>query len=60
MFIGILAGFWKGSRTAAILGSSAVAAALSKLYVPGAWYIVIGGIVGVLVAALLYREGERS
>ena len=60
MFIGILAGFWKGPRTGAVLGASAIAAALAKLYVPGAWYIVIGGIVGVIVAALLYREGEAQ
>ena len=60
MFIGILAGFWKGPRTGAVLGASAIAAALAKLYVPGAWYIVIGGIVGMAVAALLYRGGETS
>ena len=60
MFIGILAGFWKGPRTGAVLGASAIAAALAKLYVPGAWYIVIGGIVGMTVAALLYRRGETS
>jgi len=58
MFIGILVGFWKGPRTGAILGSSALAAALAKHYVPGAWYIVIGGIVGMAVAALLYTQGE--
>ena len=60
MFIGILAGFWKGPRTGAVLGASAIAAALAKLYVPGAWYIVIGGIVGVIVAAILFREGEAT
>jgi 4-azaleucine resistance transporter AzlC len=60
MFIGILAGFWKGPRTGAVLGASAIAAALAKLYVPGAWYIVIGGVVGMVVAALLYRQGEAS
>ena len=60
MFIGILAGFWKGPRTGAVLGASAIAAALAKLYVPGAWYIVIGGIVGMVVAALLHRRGETS
>ena len=59
MFIGILAGFWKGPRTGAILGASAIAAALAKLYVPGAWYIVIGGLVGVLVAAAP-PQGRRS
>ena len=60
MFIGILVGFWKGPRTGAILGASAIAAALAKLYVPGAWYIVIGGIAGVIVAALFYKEGDVS
>jgi 4-azaleucine resistance transporter AzlC len=60
MFIGILAGFWKGSRTGAVLGASAIAAALAKLYIPGAWYIVIGGIVGVAVATVLYKEGEDA
>jgi 4-azaleucine resistance transporter AzlC len=60
MFIGLLAGFWKGTRTGVVLGASAVAAALAKLYVPGAWYIIIGGIVGVAVAAVLYKEGEGA
>lgn len=60
MFIGILAGFWKGPRTGAVLGASAIVAALAKLYVPGAWYIVMGGFAGVIAAALLYREGEAA
>ena len=60
MFIAILAGFWKGARTGAVLASSAVAAALAKLAVPGAWYIIIGGLAGVVVAALLHREAEES
>src|SRR5260221_5428187 len=54
MFIAILAGFWKGPRTGAILGASAATAALAKLYVPGAWYIVIGGLAGAAVAAPRY------
>lgn len=56
LFIGIIAGFWKGPRTGAVLGASAIAAATAKLYVPGAWYIVIGGLVGVAVAAMLHDE----
>jgi len=58
LFIGILAGFWKGPRTGAVLGASAITAALAKLYVPGAWYIVVGGIAGVAAAAILHREDE--
>jgi 4-azaleucine resistance transporter AzlC len=56
LFIGILAGFWKGPPTGLVLGASAVAAAVAKLYVPGAWYIVVGGLAGVAVAAAIYRE----
>lgn len=58
LFIGILAGFWKGPGTGAVLGASAMLAALAKLYVPGAWYIVIGGMAGVLAAALLHEEDK--
>lgn len=62
MFIAILAGFWKGPRTGAVLATSAVTAALAKLSVPGAWYIIIGGVAGVIVAALLHSEqdGEEA
>lgn len=56
LFIGILAGFWKGPRTGIVLGVSAIAAALAKIYIEGAWYIVVGGIAGAGVAALLHQE----
>jgi 4-azaleucine resistance transporter AzlC len=55
LFITILAGFWKGPRTGAVLATSGIVAAISKLLVPGAWYIVLGGIAGVGMAALLAR-----
>ena len=55
MFIAILAGFWKGPRTGAVLITSAVVAVIAKTYLTGAWYIVLGGLAGVAVAALLYK-----
>ncbi len=58
LFIGILAGFWKGPRTGAVLAVSAVTAALAKLFLPGAWYIVIGGLAGVAAAAILHTQEE--
>ena len=58
LFIGILAGFWKGRGTGAVLGASAISAAIAKLHVPGAWYIVIGGMAGVVAAALLHAEDK--
>lgn len=59
LFIGILGGFWKGKRTGAVLIASAVIAALAKVYVPGAWYIVLGGLSGVAVAIALHSEVEE-
>jgi 4-azaleucine resistance transporter AzlC len=60
MFIAILMGFWKGARTGAVLAVAAGLAAVAKLYVPGAWYIVIGGVAGAACAALLHSEEEAS
>jgi 4-azaleucine resistance transporter AzlC len=56
LFISIIAGFWKGPRTGAVLAASAITAALVKFVVPGAWYIVVGGLAGVAVAALLHTN----
>jgi 4-azaleucine resistance transporter AzlC len=56
MFIAILAGFWKGQRTGAVLIVSALVAVLAKTYINGAWYIVLGGLAGVAVAAFLHKE----
>jgi predicted branched-subunit amino acid permease len=60
LFIGILAGFWKGPKTGAVLAASAVVAAVAKLTIPGAWYIVLGGLAGVLVAVILHIEKEEE
>jgi len=51
LFISILASFWKGAKTGAVLAASGAVAALSKLFIPGAWYIVLGGLAGVILAA---------
>jgi len=55
MFIAVLAGFWKGARTGAVLVASSIAAVLCKHYVPGAWYIVAGGLAGMAVAVASYK-----
>jgi 4-azaleucine resistance transporter AzlC len=56
MFIAVVAGFWKGSRTAMVLVTSAAAAVAAKLYLPGAWYIIIGGFAGMAVSVLAYDQ----
>jgi 4-azaleucine resistance transporter AzlC len=53
LFITILASFWKGPKTGAILAVSGGVAALAKLFIPGAWYIVLGGLAGVVLAAVM-------
>jgi 4-azaleucine resistance transporter AzlC len=58
IFIGVLAGFWKGPRTGAILAASAVTACLGKLWLPGAWYIIAGGLAGMGLAVATWREEE--
>lgn len=56
MFIAVLAGFWKGPRTAMVLVASAAVAILAKAFLPGAWYIILGGVAGMLTALVGYRE----
>jgi 4-azaleucine resistance transporter AzlC len=60
LFIAILAGFWKGPRTGAVLAVSAAVAASAKLVVPGAWYIALGGLAGVAIAAILADPRESA
>jgi 4-azaleucine resistance transporter AzlC len=56
MFIAVLAGFWKGPRTALVLVASASVAVASKLMLPGAWYIILGGLAGMAIAVLMHRD----
>jgi 4-azaleucine resistance transporter AzlC len=59
MFIAVLAGFWKGTRTALVLGVSAAVAVAAQLYISGAWYIILGGLAGMLVSVIGYEEDAR-
>lgn len=60
MFISVLASFWKGPRTGVILLASAIVACLAKLWLPGAWYIIAGGLAGMAVAIATWREEEAA
>lgn len=60
LFTCIVMGFWRGSRTAAILAVSAVVSAVASVAIPGAWYIALGGLAGVAVAAWLGPEPEPA
>ena len=58
IFLSIIMGFWKGPRTGAVIIASGLAAVAAKLLMPGAWYIMAGGVIGVIVAALLHSEAD--
>lgn len=51
VFIGLIAGFWRGYATGIVIGASIAGAILGKLFVPGPWYIMIGGLAGTLTGA---------
>ncbi len=53
-------GFWKGPRTGAVLAASGRRRRSRQALVPGAWYIALGGIAGVSVAALLAQPRGRG
>lgn len=63
MFIALLAGFWKGSRTGVVLAASGLVATLAKLTLPGAWYVLAGALAGIAAAALMFdpaTDGEAA
>jgi len=55
IFIGLLTGFWRGAPTAWVLAASAAAAVTVKYLVDGPWYIMAGGLAGVIMAMALWR-----
>jgi 4-azaleucine resistance transporter AzlC len=50
MFIAVVAGFWKGANTGAVIAASAMAAVLAKIYMQGTWYILAGALAGMAVS----------
>lgn len=60
IFVSLLGGFWTGNRTAITWLTAALAACAAKLLLPGPWYVVIGGLAGVAVAAALWSPPKRG
>lgn len=56
VFLVLLSGMWKGFKLARPWLASLVAAALTYLFIPGAWYVVSGALTGLL-AAYFWAEG---
>jgi 4-azaleucine resistance transporter AzlC len=49
VFIGLLVGFWRGRQDVVPWVVAAFVAILAALFLPGKWYILIGGLAGSLV-----------
>ncbi|ODN71442.1 AzlC family ABC transporter permease [Methylobrevis pamukkalensis] len=52
VFIGLVAGFWKGRQSLAVAAASAAGAIAVHALVEGAWFVIAGALAGVTVAAL--------
>ena len=60
IFIGLLTGFWRGSATAWVLAASSTASVATEFAVEGPWYIMAGGLAGVVVAILIWRPLSKT
>jgi predicted branched-subunit amino acid permease len=52
LFIGLVAGFWKGRSTAVTVAASALAAALAYRLAGPPWHVAAGALAGILAAYL--------
>ena len=52
VFIALLAGLWKGKSDLLPWAVAAVVAIAASIWLPGKWYILLGGLAGSLVGAL--------
>lgn len=60
IFIALALGFWKGWRTAPVIGASAVVAILVHRALPGPWYVIAGALAGIAAAVVTAaRTGDR-
>ena len=55
VFIALLAGLWKGNRDLLPWVVAAIAAVAAAHWLPGKWYILLGGLAGSVVGAMLHE-----
>jgi 4-azaleucine resistance transporter AzlC len=58
LFIGLIAGFWKGRTTAATIAASAVVSALVKVTAGAPWHVLAGAVAGIATAYLAVEPRE--
>lgn len=59
IFIALIAGFWRGWRTAPVVVASASTSILVERLVPGAWFVLAGACAG-MVAAIAVAAGQAD
>ncbi len=60
VFTALVFSFWKGRQNLMPWLIAAVTAAVSEALLPGKWYIICGGVVGALAAALAPQRGQAD
>ncbi len=55
-FLALLMGMWKGKTTLLPWAVAAAVAIVSAHWLPGKWYILLGGLAGSIIGAILYAE----
>lgn len=56
VFIVLIVGLWRGRASIAPVAASTLAALAAHAWLPGVWYILLGGMAGTLAGALMARE----
>jgi predicted branched-subunit amino acid permease len=57
LFIGLVAGFWKGRSTAATVAASALMAALTYVLAGPPWHVAAGALAGITAAYISVPRG---
>ena len=60
IFVVLIVGLWKGKRDLPSWAASALVAVACHRWLPGNWYIFLGGAAGMLTAVLLWSEEPQA
>ncbi|MBT8359419.1 MAG: hypothetical protein KJO32_00590, partial [Deltaproteobacteria bacterium] len=60
VFTALVFSFWKGRQDVLPWIAASIAAVAAETLLPGKWYIVVGGVIGALVAAFFSFHKQDS
>ncbi|MEJ8571835.1 AzlC family ABC transporter permease [Microbaculum marinum] len=60
LFLTLIVGLWRGSRTGVAIAASAVVAVIFHLLFDGPWYIAAGGVAGAIAGAIYGPRHEAA